>query len=219
MIFDELELWVDPVARAGPEALAVDEWLLATRLKPVLRAYGWSGEWGSLGYFSKLAEAREKYPEVSWVRRWTGGGVVDHRRDWTYSLIVPKGHPVAAMRGGESYRRIHELLIPAMLGADCSPALSEGRKKVGPLCFENPAEYDVVDAAGEKLAGAAQRRGKMGLLHQGSVAQGTERGLRGGIFAGCLAAEWTETEIFPDGERVGELVAEKYGTREWLERC
>ncbi len=214
-MFEELELWVDPVLRAGPEAMAVDEWLFEGRLKPLLRIYGWLGEWGSLGYFGKIAEAREEFPDLSWVRRWTGGGVVDHRQDWTYSLIVPRSHPVAAMRGGESYRRIHGLLISAMLEGDFSAALSEGGKKAGTLCFENPVEFDVVGAAGEKLAGAAQRRGKAGLLHQGSVAVS----MRTEALASCLAAEWVEVEVFPDEERVGRLVAEKYGKREWLERC
>jgi lipoyl(octanoyl) transferase len=215
VVFEELELWVDPVARAGPEAMAVDEWLLETRALPLLRVYDWAGEWGSVGYFGKIEEARERLPGLDWVRRWTGGGVVDHRCDLTYSLIVPKGHPVAEMRGGESYRRIHELLISAVREEGMIPALSERREKAGALCFENPVEFDVVGAAGEKLAGAAQRRGRAGLLHQGSVAVR----FRGDVFADRLAAGWAEVEISTDEERVGRLVAEKYGKREWLERC
>jgi hypothetical protein len=43
-MFDELKLWVDPVARVAPESMAVDEWLLETAQQPVLRVYRWLGE-------------------------------------------------------------------------------------------------------------------------------------------------------------------------------
>ena len=36
-MLDELMLWIDPVKRPGPEAMAVDEWLLETAAAPVLR--------------------------------------------------------------------------------------------------------------------------------------------------------------------------------------
>ena len=42
-VFAKLRLWMDPVRRCGPEAMAVDEWLLETAEIPVLRVYGWAG--------------------------------------------------------------------------------------------------------------------------------------------------------------------------------
>ncbi len=219
MIFDELELWSDPVARGGPEAMAVDEWLLETCTRPLLRIYSWKGNWGSIGYFGKLNQARESLPGLDWVRRWTGGGVVNHSDDWTYSLIVPQGHIVARLKGGESYRLIHEVLVRVMAAEVGAAALSSGKGKGNCLCFENAVEYDVEDAAGNKLAGAAQRRGKFGLLHQGSVRSiGGCATLRGKIFTENLAGTWSEVEIFVDESRLSELVDKKYGAREWLER-
>src|SRR6478672_8158419 len=100
-IFQKLLLWMDPVKRTGPEAMAVDEWLLETAFLPVLRVYEWDGDWASVGYFGKIAEARSTVPEVSWVRRWTGGGLVDHRSDWTYSLALPNSEKLATERGAE----------------------------------------------------------------------------------------------------------------------
>jgi lipoate-protein ligase A len=75
-----------------------------------------------------------------------------------------------------------------------------------------------MNAAGEKLAGAAQRRGKLGLLHQGSVATAGDSRLRGELFAEHLAESWWEAEIHPDDGRVAEIVSLKYGRKEWLER-
>lgn len=220
MIFEELEVWFDPVARAGPEAMAVDEWLLGSREKPLLRIYGWDGKWGSLGYFGNLQEARDSMPGLEWVRRWTGGGTVDHSEDWTYSLIVPKGHVVAELKGGESYRQIHEVLVRVLRDEVGAVSLSTGGGEGSGSCFENPVEHDVEDGTGTKLAGAAQRRGKFGLLHQGSVlCAGGDSRLRGEIFTESLAKSWSEEEIFVDERRVAELVKRKYGAQNWLERC
>jgi lipoate-protein ligase A len=218
VIFREMELWFDPLPRNGPEAMAVDEWLLEMSKHPVLRIYRWDGDWGSLGYFGKLDDAKLGLSGVNLVRRWTGGGTVDHRGDWTYSLIVPRDRELARMKGGESYRAIHEILLGVLRSEGGEPDLSPGKGKSGGMCFDNPVEFDVMDAGGGKLAGAAQRRGKLGLLHQGSVATAGNSRLRGELFAECLAESWWEAEILVDEMRVAEIVALKYGRQEWLER-
>ncbi|QTN34067.1 hypothetical protein HZ994_17660 [Akkermansiaceae bacterium] len=218
MIFREMELWFDPVPRSGPEAMAVDEWLLERAESPVLRIYRWDGAWGSLGYFGKLSEATGGLPGVDFVRRWTGGGIVDHRADWTYSLIVPRDREIARMKGGESYRAIHHILLEVLVAEGGSPDFSAGRRKTGDMCFENPVEHDLMDAGGAKLAGAAQRRGKLGLLHQGSVATGGDSRLRGELFAERLAESWWEADLSVDESRVAALVGAKYGCKDWLAR-
>ena len=125
-IFKKLRVWLDPIRRTGPEAMAVDEWLLETADLPVLRVYGWAGDWASLGYFGKIAEARVAIPGVGWVRRWTGGGMVDHRADWTYTVVVPQAEPLARWRGAESYRRIHAALEETLLAEGISARMSGG---------------------------------------------------------------------------------------------
>lgn len=218
VIFRDMELWFDPLARSGPEAMAVDEWLLEHATNPVLRIYRWDGEWSSLGYFGKLKDAMEGLSNVSFVRRWTGGGTVDHRRDWTYSLIVPRSCELARMKGGESYHALHKILTSVLKAEGGSLALAPANEKCGSMCFENPVEFDVMDAAGKKLAGAAQRRGKLGLLHQGSVATAGNSRLRGNLFAQHLAENWWEAKIHVNARRVAEIVALKYSRKEWLER-
>lgn len=218
MVFRELELWFDPLARSGPEAMAVDEWLLEYATNPILRIYDWEGEWGSFGYFGKFTHAKDRLSGMNLVRRWTGGGMVDHRHDWTYSLIVPRDFELSQMKGGESYRAIHEILISVLKAEGGTPDLASVTGKSGGMCFENPVKFDVMDAAGEKLAGAAQRRGKLGLLHQGSVATAGDSRLRGELFAEHLAESWWEAVIHVDEGRVAEIVALKYSSKEWLER-
>ncbi len=203
--------------------MAVDEWLWETAAEPVLRIYRWSGNWGSIGCFGRLDEARAALPGLDWVRRWTGGGTVDHRRDWTYTLVVPAGEPLAALRGAESYRVIHRALAAALIEegrtaelAGLSPAAAGG------LCFVKPVEHDLLDAGGCKLAGAGQRRNRAGLLHQGSVAlpvtDASASILRARRLAAALAGSFRETEFHPPAEDLRARIARRYGNPEWTAR-
>ena len=222
VIFANLLLWMDPVTRPGPEAMAVDEWLLATATGPVLRVYAWQGPWASIGYFGNLAEARAAIPGVQWVRRWTGGGVVDHRADWTYTVVAPGHEPLAGWRGAESYQQLHRALQETMQAEGLAARLSEGAEQTGAaLCFENPVNHDLVGTDGRKLAGAGQRRTRRGLLHQGSVAAAAgpeESRSRGELLAARLAAAWQPCALQPDAELIARLVAERYARPEWTSR-
>ncbi|RYD60488.1 MAG: lipoate--protein ligase family protein, partial [Verrucomicrobiaceae bacterium] len=135
--------------------MAVDEWLLETACVPVLRVYRWAGEWASIGYFGAMADARATFPGVGVVRRWTGGGMVDHRADWTYTFVIPTAEKLAASRGADSYRLIHEKLAKSLYEEGIVSRLSHGHEETGAaLCFANPVTHDLLDANGAKLAGA-----------------------------------------------------------------
>ena len=222
VIFRQLNVWVDGEVRPGPEAMAVDEWLLEAAGVPVLRVYGWLGEWGSLGYFGNLAEARRALPGVEWVRRWTGGGLVDHRDDWTYTLAVPREEEITRRRGAESYEALHEALRAALRDEGMAARLASGDGQTGDaLCFANPVAHDLVAVDGRKLAGAGQRRARCGLLHQGSVAGrlGSEESVRRArLLAARLAESWQEVRCEPPVERIAALVAGRYGAAGWTAR-
>lgn len=166
MCFDELLLMMDG-KRTGPENMAMDEHLAQTTKQPMLRVYGWQGSWMSLGYFGKWDEIPAGR---AFVRRPTGGGIVDHDYDWTYSLIVPRGFELAEMKPSESYRLIHESIAAWLSesGIACSLWYDEPFSE-GNLCFRNPVTFDLMDQHGKKIAGAGQRRTKYSLLHQGSI--------------------------------------------------
>lgn len=221
-IFERLLLWVDPVKRTGPEAMAVDEWLLETSRTPVLRVYDWLGDWASVGYFGKIAEAWVAFPGVDIVRRWTGGGMVDHRADWTYTLVAPQGEPLAEWRGAESYRRIHAALAETLTAEGVSARLSSGAEETGAaLCFENPVNHDLLGADGRKLAGAGQRRSRAGLLHQGSVSSeviGENSRRRAENLASRLSAHCEEFSDFPDPADLAARSSTRYSRQQWLDR-
>jgi lipoyl(octanoyl) transferase len=221
-VFEKLQLWIDPVERAGPEAMAVDEWLLETARMPVLRVYRWSGAWASLGYFGKIEAAQTAFPGVGLVRRWTGGGMVDHRADWTYTVVAPQGEPLAGWRGAESYRHLHTALAAVLVAEGIAARMSGGGEETGRgLCFENPVTHDLLGADGRKLAGAGQRRSLRGLLHQGSVAGRVGRTVfegRARALARLLAREWEEDIPQPETADLESRVIYRYRSAEWTGR-
>ncbi len=221
-IFEHLAIWLDPESRVGPEAMAVDEWLLETATLPVLRVYRWRGNWGSVGYFGKLAEARAACPEVAWVRRFTGGGTVDHRADWTYTMIAPSGSKLATMRASESYRALHEALAAALAVEGIRARLSSGCEQTGAaFCFQNPVCQDLVDETGRKLAGAGQRRTRRGLMHQGSVAAACTAEVsaqRATRIAERLAKSSLVTDFQPDSAMIERLISARYECSIWTNR-
>jgi lipoate-protein ligase A len=222
VINGKLLVWLDPVLRSGPEAMAVDECLLETAASPVLRVYAWAGDWVSIGYFGEIQRAQQVFPQAACVRRWTGGGMVDHRSDWTYSLVLPSCERLTAARGGESYRQIHAALALALVSEGIASSLSGGTGKTGDvLCFSNPVGHDLVAADGCKLAGAGQRRTRDGLLHQGSVALpcGSEASRqRAERLAEALAERWEPTELHPDPQQITAKILARYGADTWTAR-
>jgi lipoate-protein ligase A len=95
-----------------------------------------------------------------------------HDGDHTYSLIVPAQVSWSQTPAVQSYEKIHQALAEALvaMGEDgCRLAKQEDIVE-GPLCFTAPALHDVVRGQ-TKIAGAGQRRGRLGILHQGSVQQ------------------------------------------------
>ena len=214
----QMAWWMDPVRRSGPEAMAVDEWLLQHADCPVLRVYQWAGDWASLGYFGKLSAARAGISGVKWVRRWTGGGAVDHRADWTYSVILPQSESLSCSRGAESYRVIHEALRLALAAEGRATQLSGGESNAdGTLCFQHPVGYDLMEFDGVKIAGAGQRRTKSGLLHQGSVADACDFAAsrqRAERLAGALAVSTFERR-FDIPSEVLRILGERYSRASW----
>jgi len=85
-------------------------------------------------------------------------------------------------------------------------------------CFANPVRADVM-IHGRKVAGAAQRRTRAGLLQQGSI-QGVDLGKGlAGRFARALSANCSERKINEEIlKRARELAHRKYGTDSWLRR-
>jgi lipoate-protein ligase A len=149
--------------------------------------------------------------------------MVDHRADWTYTLVAPQSEALATWRGAESYRRIHAALAETLLAEGIDARMSAGKDETGAaLCFENPVHYDLLGSDDRKLAGAGQRRSRHGLLHQGSVAAGCEDPVksqkRSVDFAARLASEWEEISLHPEMEDIAWRVTTRYAREAWTNR-
>lgn len=170
---DPRQLIVLETGRGEPAGnMALDEALLVGAIDrgvPLLRFYGWTEPAATFGYFQRFAEVELRTGLRPLIRRPTGGGIVPHDRDWTYSLIVPPGTAWYDLRAIESYRAVHAWIVAAMarLGVETELA-SCCRKDVPGQCFIGYEQFDVL-WGGRKIAGAAQRRNRLGLLIQGSV--------------------------------------------------
>lgn len=152
--------------------MALDEALLEHAIElgvPVLRFYGWSQQAASFGYFQHFAEIQRTTRLRPLVRRPTGGGLVPHDADWTYSLAIPTTHEWYSLSATESYERVHEWIRMAFGKLNVPTELAPCCRKFAPgQCFVGYEKSDVL-WQGRKIAGAAQRRTKLGLLIQGSV--------------------------------------------------
>lgn len=196
--------------------MALDETLLGDIKTPLLRVYKWDKPTVSFGYFEKYEPVRTAYTEWDLVRRWTGGGVVEHGRDFTYSLIIPAGHDFLGLRTAESYERVHGCVMAVLNGFGIqSNAADGGSARVSQACFENPAQFDVL-VDGRKVAGAAQRRSRKGLLHQGSIQIPAIPAGLGDVLAAQMANRVMAFELeAPMLDAAHDLARNKYASLEW----
>lgn len=199
--------------------MARDEALLRTaadRPWPLLRVYAWQEPAVSIGYFMQYpSHLADRY---AIVRRPTGGGIVYHDADTTYTVVVPPGHPLHKLSTEDAYRRIHEAVAASLN----RKSKIENRKPLSSRasyeCFQEPVPGDVM-AGDRKLAGAAQRRSKLGMLHQGSIAGRVPVARLTGAFTAVLAAAFEPYQLTPaETALAAELARDKYATVTWTKR-
>ena len=218
---------------SGAMNMALDEALLEHATVPSIRFYQWHSPALSFGYFGRFADVAAYAPARDLVRRWTGGGVVFHGDDLTYSIVIPVSDAAFGESSISIYERIHRALCYALAETgrhalvawvdDPGPrSASATRGGIADAsysnCFANPVCADVM-IDGRKVAGAAQRRMRSGLLQQGSI-QGVDLG--NGLadrFARALSANCSERKISEEILiRARELAQRKYGTDSWLRK-
>jgi lipoate-protein ligase A len=218
-LLDELLVYDDREPRSAPLNMAVDEALLETAVCPVLRFYGWQGPALSFGYFGSYADVVDQRGRREIVRRWTGGGVVPHGDDLTYSVIIPARHPFFARSSLAIYRDLHEAIRMALKANGLEATLANAASpKVSENCFANAVRADVM-IEGRKIAGAAHRRSRAGVLHQGSIQEaGLPHRFRhdlGRILCASFERRTPSLELI---DRANAIAQAKYGTTEWLMR-
>lgn len=230
---DELVVIHDVNFHSAALNMAIDEALLQSSTVPLVRFYRWDHPAVSFGYFGRFAELAP-YHDRDLVRRWTGGGIVFHGRDLTYALIIPVKHPLLDESAAVIYEHVHRAMQRALLGAGVNAELASSAVARGPdvnqkdpvvghqryqdQCFANPVRADVM-VEQQKIAGAAQRRTRRGLLQQGSI-QAVELPRDFEMaFAGQLARVCDQQCLSGKMiDRAGDLARSKYATDQWLRK-
>jgi len=225
-VFTVLHIYHDVAPNAAAMNMAIDEALLETAVLPTIRFYRWHSPALSFGYFGKLSDVATYAAERDLVRRWTGGGIVFHGDDLTYSIVIPASDPVYDESSIAIYEKIHRALCGALAGHDQGAELATVANQVrggdrgfcDNNCFANPVRADVM-MDGRKIAGAAQRRTRRGLLQQGSIQGFAMKTDLAQKFAQTLSAHCSEfeakEEIF---QRAREFARQKYGAESWQRR-
>ncbi len=215
---DELHVYDEAEPVSAAMNMALDEALLEFASVASLRFYRWRRPSLSFGYFGNFADVANEQAHREIVRRWTGGGIVLHGNDLTYSVVLPQRTPAQLHSSQRVYADIHEAIRDS-LGQKTNVALAVAdAPKISQACFANAVTADVL-ADGRKIAGAAQRRTRAGLLHQGSIQyEPLPRHFRD-AFAKALCPGFVR-KVFSRElmERAQMISAQKYATDDWLQR-
>jgi lipoate-protein ligase A len=153
---------------------------ISLQAKPILHLYEWKGPSITYGHFIDphkffCFQALEE-EGICVARRPTGGGIIFHLWDLAFSVLIPSTHQAFSQNTLENYAYVNNAVLDAIEeflqnkeGAELTDhdgeILGAGSQH---FCMAKPTKYDVM-IRGKKVAGAAQRKTKEGLLHQGSI--------------------------------------------------
>lgn len=223
---------IDTGALDGPGNMALDEALLNCfrndPARPVLRLYGWNPPTLSVGRYQDAAAALKldlcRDEGVPVVRRMTGGGIIYHAAEVTYSIICAPEHIGDRTGVKDGFRKLCGFLLGTYqrLGLDASFAvdLNPSGERLGertPYCFAGKEEFDVV-VNDRKIGGNAQRRLSGAILQHGSiplesrVRQGL-RYLKEPAPGATRSVSLAELGCAPDTEHLKRLMVEAFQER------
>ncbi|PIR15243.1 MAG: hypothetical protein COV48_15465 [Elusimicrobia bacterium CG11_big_fil_rev_8_21_14_0_20_64_6] len=183
----------------------------------VLRVYEWKGEACTFGFSQKYADAKAACKKgIEPVRRATGGGIVFHDGDVTFSLVFPWDRTCAPEA---IYKNIHRGIHQALKARGTANGMWSPEKKPAGLsaaCFARAETADLVDAGDRKILGGALRKKGAKGLYQGSlrVRVPPETILNG------IEREFgrPSTDILPSWLEAGRRLKARYLSVEWNER-
>jgi lipoate-protein ligase A len=175
---DPWRLFIDMPPHSGAFNMAVDEYLfrqLDKDPRTTVRFYRWERPTVSLGYSQRVEDILDleycRQNGIDVVRRITGGKLVLHWREITYSLVSSDTAAFSPTLA-ESYKQISAALIlglekmgmRARLAGPPPSSYSRGNMP----CFAYPAR-DEIEIDGRKIVGSAQKRVGEKFLQHGSI--------------------------------------------------
>ena len=159
--------------------MAVDDYLFQSTEKVAqtyIRFYRWKSPTVSLGYSQKIKEAVDVdfclKNGIDIVRRITGGKLVLHHREVTYS-ICSSDKATFTSKLIDSYRLISESLMRGLEIMGLRPCLSKNPPPITYVrgsfpCFSYPAQNEI-EVDGKKIIGSAQKRVGSRFIQHGSI--------------------------------------------------
>ena len=214
------------------EHMALDEVLaLEKKQEPILRFYHWTqGPAVTFGYsqFYNSVCGQVKAAHGPLCRRPTGGGIVYHGADLTFSLVFASN-----ARPAEIYAQLHGAIEKALAQADLQStrqgivnpaAYAPAANGIASGCFANPVKDDLL-INGHKILGGAIRRFGTRVLYQGSLQcpqARTNPAFRRAVMQGaqnmlqvCFETRPISAETL---ERVRQLAGAQYQTGNWIKK-
>lgn len=180
----------------------------------VLRVYEWAGEACTFGYSQRYEDAKAACKAgVEPVRRATGGGVVFHDGDVTFSLVFPWDRSCAPET---IYKNIHRGIHQALKARGTVNGMWSPKEKASGIaasCFARAEKADLVDAEDRKILGGALRKKGVKGLYQGSLRVRVPEA----VIVDGIAREFgrPSTEIVPSWLDAGRALEARYRSAEW----
>lgn len=168
---------IDSGALSAEENMEYDRQLLETAKEPTLRFYEWASPSATVGYFIKKERFFRPDAPVDIAKRPTGGGIIFHGNDLTFTVFLPVGHPWNTDNPLKNYSYINGAILKALQASHLpiqilSSSLVNPENSQKDFCMANPTHYDLL-LNGKKIGGAAQRQKKnRGLIQQTSLSIG-----------------------------------------------
>lgn len=174
----EWQVIVDYTPLKGSLNMAIDEFLfcsLEEKPQTYVRFYQWEKPTVSLGYSQPASKVVDleycKSHGIDIVRRITGGKLVLHHREVTYS-VCSSDSEIFTPSLANSYRLISQALIRGLEKMGIKPSLStlppSSYVKGDAPCFSHPAR-DEIEVDGKKIIGSAQKRVGSKFIQHGSI--------------------------------------------------
>lgn len=163
---------IDSGVQSAASHMQIDDELLRGGVDhPILRFYDWLDYAVTYGYFINPADWLKVVPDCA-ARRPTGGGLIFHEGDFSFTLALPLSHPLTQKPVLERYQIINSQVLGAMRllvpSCDVSLQMQTQEDGISQLCMANPTVYDLL-LGGKKVGGAAQRKNKRAFIHQCSL--------------------------------------------------
>lgn len=167
--------------RSAASNMAYDEALMRAQEKentqspvPTVRVYGWDAPSCSFGYAQRMKERQDllQHYHDHCVRRPTGGGIVEHAFDISYSIVARIPNDIIPDGLVHSFTWFHACIAYGLRckGFDVSFAASTQKQREKSYhCFAQPVTSDIL-LEQKKVVGSAQRRSRTVLLQQGTIA-------------------------------------------------